>query len=278
MIQISFLQLLIGTFLALFVALISYRAKVLSRSGALAATLLGIVVFGLGGIEWALLLLAFFVSSSGLSKVAKGSKQKLVEKFSKGSTRDSNQVLANGGVAAVFVLLHLFFPQQAWPWLGFAGSMAAVNSDTWATELGVLSSRGAYHILSTKKVEKGTSCAISFLGTIASFSGGLLIAALAVIFWPDKIADFNAQLWWVSLFAIAFAGLFGSIVDSILGASLQAIYYCPTCEKETERTPFHICGTPTTFKRGWKWLNNDWVNAVCALAGGLFMVVFALVK
>ncbi len=278
MAQISLMQLLLGTLLAVAVALLSLRAKVLSRSGALAATILGIVVFGLGGINWAILLLAFFISSSALSKVAGRRKKNLVEKFSKGSTRDSGQVLANGGVVGVFVLLYLFFPQQAWPWLGFAGALAAVNADTWATELGVLSKCDAIHLLSRKKVERGTSGAISWPGTAAAYLGGLLISILAIIFWPGSIDRLADESWWIPLIAISLAGLFGSMVDSFLGAGFQAIYYCPTCEKETERSPFHICGSLTTFKRGWMWLNNDWVNTACALAGGLFMVVFALVK
>ncbi len=278
MAQISLLQLLLGTLLAVVVAMLSFRAKVLSQSGALAASILGIVVFGLGGINWAILLLAFFISSSALSKVAGRRKKSLVEKFSKGSTRDSSQVLANGGVAGVFVLLHLFFPNEAWPWLGFAGALAAVNADTWATELGVLSKGDAIHLLSRKKVERGTSGAISMLGTVAALLGGLLISFLAIIFWPDKIGRWAGDIWWIPLIAISLAGLFGSMVDSILGAGLQAIYYCPTCNKETERSPFHICGSHTTFKRGWVWLNNDWVNASCALAGGLLMVVLSLLK
>ena len=54
------------------------------------------------------------------------------------------------------------------------------------------------------------------------------------------------------------------MVDSILGATVQAMYYCPACEKETER-PIHNCGTRTRPMRGVNWLNNDDIMAARAL-------------
>jgi len=56
---------------------------------------------------------------------------------------------------------------------------------------------------------------------------------------------------------------------------VQAIYFCPSCQKETERYPRHICGEETNPLRGWRWLNNEWVNALASamgagIAGGLF--------
>jgi uncharacterized membrane protein len=75
---------------------------------------------------------------------------------------------------------------------------------------------------------------------------------------------------------ITLAGWIGSFVDSLLGATLQAVYYCPACEKETERHPEHICGSVTTLKRGYAWLNNDWVNAACTLSGALVGICFTV--
>jgi len=72
---------------------------------------------------------------------------------------------------------------------------------------------------------------------------------------------------------VTLAGLLGSLFDSFLGATIQAIYHCSTCNKETERHPLHTCGTPTTLKRGWPWLDNDLVNLGCSL----FAVLVALI-
>jgi len=64
------------------------------------------------------------------------------------------------------------------------------------------------------------------------------------------------------------SGLVGSFLDSLLGATLQAMYFCPVCNKETERR-IHRCGTSTTFLRGWPWMDNDIVNFIATLWGGL---------
>jgi uncharacterized membrane protein len=57
------------------------------------------------------------------------------------------------------------------------------------------------------------------------------------------------------------------LFDSLLGATIQAIYYCPLCHKETERHPLHTCGTSTSQRRGWYWLNNDLVNFLASVVG-----------
>jgi uncharacterized protein (TIGR00297 family) len=261
------MQLIIGFILATFVAYFAYRAHSLDKSGALAATFVGTIIFGIGGWQWAVLLLTFFITSSGLSRAFKQRKQGLSEKFSKGNERDAGQVFGNGGLATLFAALHAFYPDTIIPWIGFAASLAAVNADTWATELGVLNPTPPLMITNLRKhVEKGTSGGISLWGSLASLLGSSIIALSAVLLSPTGRLSMNTFL------LIAFAGLAGSLFDSLLGATVQAMYYCPTDKKETEKYPLHTCGTQTVHIRGWKWLNNDGVNFAC----GAFGVVIAL--
>jgi uncharacterized protein (TIGR00297 family) len=266
-------QLVFGFLLAVIIAYAAYRARSLSRSGALAATLVGAVIFGLGGWQWAVLLLTFFISSSALSRAFKGRKRGLNEKFSKGSQRDAGQVFGNGGLATLFAGLSVFFPGESWPWLAFAAALAAVNADTWATELGVLSPRPPRMMIDlTKIVEKGTSGGISLFGTFAALAGAALIGILAGTLSPLPDSPLN---WFSITLWVTFAGLAGSLVDSFLGATVQAIYHCPACDKETERHPQHTCGAQTALQRGLPWLDNDWVNFACALGGALVMLLAA---
>jgi len=112
-----------------------------------------------------------------------------------------------------------------------------------------------------KVVEKGTSGGISLVGTLASLAGSALIALLAVLLSPIPITNYYLLL--------TLAGLAGSLFDSLLGATVQAIYFCPKDQKETERHPLHTCGAETVQIRGWKWLTNDWVNFGCGAMGAV---------
>lgn len=262
-------KLLLGFLLAAVIAYAAYRARSLGKSGAWGALLTGTLIFGLGGWQWAVLLLGFFVSSSLLTRLFGRRKASLNEKFDKGGQRDLGQVLANGGVASVFAALSFFFPESAWTWVGFAASMAAVNADTWATELGVLNPSPPRLITTGKPVERGTSGGISFYGTLAAAAGAGFIAQLAALCTPSLNIVFPLPSPFLLFTLITGSGLLGALFDSLLGATVQAIYRCPQCDKETEKHPLHTCGAPTEQLRGWKWLNNDLVNLGCALMGAL---------
>jgi uncharacterized protein (TIGR00297 family) len=256
------MQIIIGIILASLVAYAAYRAHSLDKSGAVAAIIVGTVIFGVGGWQWAVLLLTFFITSSGLSRAFKRRKAGLSEKFSKGHERDAGQVFGNGGAATLFAALHAVYPESILPWVGFAASLAAVNADTWATELGVLNPTPPRLITDLRKrVEKGTSGGVSLFGTLASLAGSAIIALPAVLFSPIN------TLTTVHFVFITIAGLAGSLFDSFLGATVQAMYFCPKDEKETEKHPLHSCGTETVHIRGWKWLDNDWVNFACGMFG-----------
>lgn len=273
--MVDAIQIILGVLLAAFVAVAAYRFGALNRSGAAAAFFLGAVVFGFGGLRWAVVLLVFFITSSGLSRLMKGEKKEVEIQFAKGSRRDAGQVAANGGVAGLAAIAGLFFPTSILPWILFAAAFAAANADTWATELGVLSRAWPRSIRTWQKVPPGTSGGISLAGTLAALGGSLLIAAAALLVWPDTSISCGTRLIYGLI--ITLSGLAGSLVDSLLGATLQAIYWCPACRKETERTPQHTCGTETTLHRGWKWMNNDVVNLICTSSSVLVAFLLTVV-
>lgn len=261
-------QLFVGIILSGLVGLLAYQRGSLSGSGVAGAIIIGTGIFGFGGWAWGLTLITFFVTSSLLSHYKATFKVELAEKFDKGHRRDLGQALANGGVGALIALIYTIW---ASPLLlaAFAGAMATVNADTWATELGVLAKKPPRLITTFREAEVGTSGAISLPGTLAAAVGALVIGvALTGLLVLEAMlggAQYIAPL--PSLISVALVGgVTGSLFDSLLGATVQAIYHCPTCQKETEKT-LHTCGASTNLTRGWRWLNNDMVNLISSIVG-----------
>lgn len=259
---------LIGFVLAVLIAAAAYRRGSLSASGALGAVLVGTITFALGGWGGGALLVLFFVSSSGLSHYREGFKEQLGDKFSKGHRRDIWQTLANGGAGAACLLGNALAPSPLW-WAGFVGAIATVNADTWATELGVLARNRPILLTTGKAVEPGTSGAITATGTLAALAGSALIALVGgIATWQSGLAAALA----IGLGG-ALSGVFGSLFDSLMGATVQAIYYVDALGKETEQHPVHRSGHPTRHIRGWAWLNNDLVNFIASVAGAALAAV-----
>ena len=261
----------IGLGLALSTAIggLAFWRRSLSPSGWLGAILVGTITFGFGGWSWGLTLIAFFITSSALSHYKESLKErKAAEKFSKGGRRDLWQALANGGIGALFALAYAMTDRPPVILAAFVGLMATVTADTWATELGVLSPHKPRLITTGRTVEPGTSGGISLVGTSASAGGALLIG---VILYALLVAEGAAAgtTWWV-VPAATIGGLSGSLIDSLMGATYQAIYTYPD-GRETERRVARD-GRPTTFLRGWPWLNNDMVNLLSSVAGALIGV------
>lgn len=272
-------RLLLGLALSALIGGLGYRRGSLSASGVLGALITGTAIFGLGGIVWGSVLVAFFVTSSALSHYRAAQKASLAEKFEKGHRRDLGQALANGGWGALLALVAALVGRES-SWypllaLGYFGALATVNGDTWATELGVLSPEWPRLITTGRRVEVGTSGAITRRGTLAALAGGGFIAICA--FGLIQVASLvTAGRWrlsdWFVLPVVSVAGLIGTMFDSLLGATVQRIYFCQKCQKETERRQ-HRCGHTAVPLRGWRWLNNDGVNFVSSVAGSLAAVL-----
>jgi uncharacterized protein (TIGR00297 family) len=279
--HIPFLQLGLGFVISSAIGWVAYKREALSVSGVVGAILTGTVIFGLGGWSWGLLLITFFILGSLLSKYKEATKAALAEKFAKGSRRDIGQALANGGAGALIAIAY-WFTGHPMLWFAFVGAMATVNADTWATELGVLSKRLPRLITTGKSVDVGTSGGVSLQGTLATLAGGAVIGMAGTLFlYVESLLRYHPRMLLYPLSCLVFpanctllpiiaalAGLAGSLCDSLLGATVQAIYYSASREKETEKV-IDPDGTPNRLLRGWRWLNNDWVNFVSSAVGAI---------
>lgn len=262
-------SLLLGLALSVIIIALAYWRGSLTTSGVIGAILIGTLIFAMGGFIWGLLLVAFFVTSSALSHYQERAKEPLAEKFQKGHRRDVGQVLANGGWGALLALAFGFHPQPVF-FIAFVGAMATVNADTWATELGVLSKTAPRLITNGRVVAVGSSGGVTLLGTFVAFCGALLVGVLALLLLlvaPDPLLTLaRSRDRLVFPFVLAVAGLLGSLFDSLLGATVQAIYFCDFDQKETESAR-HRCGRATRLIRGWRWLDNDGVNFLASVVG-----------
>jgi len=226
-------------------------------SGAAVAALVGTAAAAAGG-TWAIVLVAYFVSATLLSHWRAAAKQARTEgRIEKGGPRDGAQVAANGAVFALAAIGNATSPDVLWQSLA-AAALGASAADTWATEIGTLARGMPRSIIDGTPVATGTSGGVTALGFLAAAAGATFIALVVLLVgWPASAG------------AAAFVGgIGGALVDSILGASIQARRWCATCGSMTERR-IHGCGRGTALRGGVRWLNNDGVNAVSTLAGAL---------
>ncbi|GJQ61903.1 MAG: membrane protein [Melioribacteraceae bacterium] len=251
-----------GLFLAGVIAFISYKVSFLTANGSISTFILAGLIFGLGGWKWSLPIMTFFVLSSLLSKVRKKKNAVVESYFEKTGTRDFGQVFANGGVGGVLVIVNALFPNDIW-YFAYIASLAAVTADTWATETGTLKKNKTYNILNFKPLPQGMSGGISVAGTTGGIIGAIIVTASG-FYW------FENSVWLVSSLLVI-AGVFGSFVDSYLGATLQVQYNCKVCGKITENK-YH-CGANSDIFRGNKAVNNDLVNLIAGVFGSLFFIL-----
>ncbi len=214
----------------------------LSRGGTLAALAVGAAVTLGAGWRALAVLLAFFLSASLLTPG--------------GGRRRAVQVLANGGVAAVAALLSI--QQPAWR-LAFVGALAAAAADTWATEIGGRSRRPPRLLTTGRQVAPGTSGGVTWLGTAGGAGGAAFVAGAAAAL---------RLVPWGSALPVALAGVVAGVVDSLLGATVQARYRCEPCGTEGELAR-HSCGAAARLTRGVSWITNDAVNLAATLAGAV---------
>lgn len=231
-----------------------WRLRALSTDGAVAAVLVGTSILGFTGWAGLVVLGTFFVGSTAVSRLASrmepGSDQADTE------IRNRWQVFANGGAAALGASAETIQSGLGF-WL-VSVSLAAAAGDTWATAFGRLSRKPPRDLLSRLPVVPGTSGGVTWFGTMGGLVGATLIGL---------VAGSISGVW--SLYGAAAAIGFGSmLLDSALGSRWQARFHCPRCDVGTERRR-HRCGTVTELKRGWRWLDNDAVNAVATTVAAL---------
>ena len=273
----------IGLLFHLVILVIVYNKKFLRwPDGTLVAAFVSFLIYCAGIIYW-IILLVFFIPSSILTKAnIKRKTNKIIEE--KSGTRSAYQVLANSFGLLICSLAQLlsagiFGPVNILYILTGTVFIASASSDTWSTEIGTLNQSNPRYILNFKKiVPKGTSGGVSLLGSLGGLLGSFIIAltVLLGLVLTNQVMEANF-LATVLLFVTAI-GFLGQVIDSLLGATFQMKYLCPSCLNLIEQPKHDSCNTKELAKlKKLSFLNNNTVNITANSIVTLFTFILIII-
>ena len=223
-------------------AFLGWRLRTVTGAGALAGFVVGgAVVWSLGGPGYVVLLL-YFALGALVTRMGWTRKRALGIAEARGGARGPRQVAANGGPPVLFCVLAGVFPV---PWgapaaAAFVGSLATAAADTVSSEVGK-SLRGTVRRLpGLSRAPAGTPGGISLAGSAAGLVASLVICGVAAA------GGLIPPAW---LPPVAAAGFLAALLEGLL-------------------SPLETRGT----------LDNDAVNAVSVLAGGLLALAWGWIS
>ncbi|WVR04456.1 hypothetical protein IAU60_001459 [Kwoniella sp. DSM 27419] len=265
-----------------------YRKGSLSQSGAIAAFLVGyghlanpISLFGVT-------MIGMYLLGSRATKVKVHVKAKLEDgpdPLKPSGNRNWIQVLSSSLPGLLAALAYRFGPASqldkrsvilplnplARPLIYTAlGLNATILADTLASELGILSRKPPRHILTLRSVPAGTNGGVSLPGLLWSVLGGASVGTLMVVdLWLENYGARYDWGWALELVGMgAMLGLAGSLLDSLLGATLQRTLYSAEDSRILTDSSKRSSSAPDIKQIGFGLdvLSNSGVNFVCGVA------------
>jgi len=252
----------------------SLLLKTVALSGFMAGLVLGALVIIYGDWNAFLVVTSFHVIAAIFTKFKYERKRSMGVAQEKGGAREWENVVANGAWATVAAVCEGWMGGK-----GFAGAyLASVSTglaDTLATEIGLLSRREPRLITNLRqRVEHGASGGVTPLGTSVALLASLFIGFLAVFLtdWMGVSGILAEVSPSAKVVASTVGGFLGTLVDSIMGATVQGIYVCGSCGKPTERKKH--CGKEARKVRGYEAIDNNVVNFSSIFVS--FLIGFAI--
>ena len=194
------------------VAVAGYAARTVTVAGGITGAVIGTVIFFFAGFAGWLLLMASFAFAVVTSRVGLARKRSLGIAEGRGGRRGPGNAIANTGVAAGAAAMSGLTYAHDPAMLAFVAALVAGSSDTVASEIGKAWGRRTFLVTTARRVEPGTSGAMSLEGTAA---GLLSAAALA------SIAAALGLLDWQFVPIVIAAATAGALVESAMGAALE---------------------------------------------------------
>ncbi|MBS9532858.1 DUF92 domain-containing protein [Mycobacterium sp. M1] len=224
------------------------RMRWLDLPGAICGGLVAAVAVGLGGWAWIIPAAVFFSVTSVLTAYRRPKQTR--------GLRGMSQVAVNAGLPVVVPVLG-YALTGAPVWFAVSiGGIAAGIADSWASEIGRFSSKEPLSLRSWRRVPKGTSGAVSPLGSAATVLGAVAVGGFGALFAGPAM-----------ILVGVVAGIVGSLTDTVIGATVQGRFTCPGCGAVVEDREH--CSVPAVPRSGWRWVSNDAVNAVANAVGML---------
>ncbi|MBK8554273.1 MAG: DUF92 domain-containing protein [Lewinellaceae bacterium] len=245
-----YVQTALALFFSAFFLWFILRKKILSVAGGWSAVVLGLSVWLGAGWTWLLPLFFFFLSGTLLARL---NRQSLAAADAQqGNPRNAWQVWCNGGIYAAIAIGLIWFPQARHLLLV---SMAVATADTWSSEIGMYFRQPTLDILRWRRVPVGLSGGVSWPGSLGGLVGAGCVGILGWVVFPGYDVG--------KFVLITVMGFVGMILDSLLGAAVQARYLSESNEL-TDKPNTRLAG-------GISWVSNDVVN----LLSNALMVLFA---
>jgi len=234
---------------ALFIWFTTSR-KMLTQSGALLAVAIGLWILYQCGDIYLIPLFFFFISSTLLGKMLKVKEVSSDQKH--GKPRDAFQVFCNGGIYALLpCCIGWGFANQFSIELAMFASLSVSTADTWASEIGIFLRGRTYDILRFRPIAVGASGGVSLGGTLGGLLGAVCLSSLGMLYYRLDNPFYNG------FYTLVLAGFIGMLLDSVLGALVQARYQDPETGAITD-----VPVPGARLYSGVAWMTNDWVNLI----------------
>ena len=189
-----------------------------------------------------------------------------LKKHDKNRGRTAKQVGAVGLVAAICIVIYYFTANDLFLMLFYA-VLGEQFADSLASDIGRLTRYKNIDIIKFCPVEKGISGGVSVLGPVCALVSSVIFMLIPLLF------DTFDWRYFALLAALAFAG---TLIDSVLGSLVQALYRCPVCGKYTEESSH--CNGKVQLVKGISWIKNSEVNflssvILCLISAGILLLL-----
>lgn len=210
---------MISVLISALLSFAAYRQRLLTFTGSVSAFAVSAIVGLFGNLSWLLLILSFVAAAFITTRFRILDKARMGLQEGRKGERGSRNVVANS-LPAVFIALFSTLlsaeASQGFYAMIYTVAIGAATADTLGSEIGVID-RHPRLITNMKPVPPGTDGGVSLIGTTASFAGALFISLMGFAFMV--LLGQRLPLWAIPFTAVM--GLLGSIVDSILGSTLE---------------------------------------------------------